>query len=196
MLSVGLTGNIASGKSIVESYFEKKGIPVINADDITHELIEKDRNIQQKIKKIFENDDICDENGTISRAKIGKIVFSDEDKLEELENIIHPAVIKKIEEFFDEKRDADIVIASVPLLFEIDIQPMFDKTILVCADKKIRLQRLMNRNGYSLEHALERINSQISQEEKRNIADFIIENNNDILELELQINKIIERLRA
>ncbi len=196
MLSVGLTGNIASGKSIVESYFEKKGISVINADDVTHELIDKDRNIQQRIKKLFENEDILDENGTISRAKIGKIVFSDQDKLEELENILHPAVIKKIEEFFDEKRGEDIVIASVPLLFEIDIQPMFDKTILVCADKKIRLQRLMNRNGYSLEHALERINSQISQEEKRNIADFIIENNNDILELELQINKIIERLRA
>ncbi|HIU85686.1 TPA: dephospho-CoA kinase [Candidatus Spyradomonas excrementavium] len=196
MLSVGLTGNIASGKSIVESYFEKKGISVINADDVTHELIDKDRNIQQRIKKLFENEDILDENGAISRAKIGKIVFSDQDKLEELENILHPAVIKKIEEFFDEKRSEDIVIASVPLLFEIDIQPMFDKTILVCADKKIRLQRLMNRNGYSLEHALERINSQISQEEKRNIADFIIENNNDILELELQINKIIERLRA
>ncbi len=196
MLSVGLTGNIASGKSIVESYFEKKGISVINADDVTHELIDKDRNIQQRIKKLFENEDILDENGAISRAKIGKIVFSDQDKLEELENILHPAVIKKIEEFFDEKRGEDIVIASVPLLFEIDIQPMFDKTILVCADKKIRLQRLMNRNGYSLEHALERINSQISQEEKRNIADFIIENNNDILELELQINKIIERLRA
>ena len=196
MLSVGLTGNIASGKSIVESYFEKKGIPVINADDVTHELIEKDKNVRQKIKKLFENEDICDENGSISRAKIGKIVFSDEDKLEALENIIHPEVIKKIEEFFDEKRDCDIVIASVPLLFEIEIRPMFDKTILVCADKKIRLQRLMNRNGYSLEHALERINSQISQEEKRNIADFIIENNNDILELELQINKFIERLRA
>ena len=196
MLSVGLTGNIASGKSIVESYFEKKGISVINADDVTHELIDKDRNIQQRIKKLFENEDILDENGAISRAKIGKIVFSDQDKLEELENILHPAVIKKIEEFFDEKSGEDIVIASVPLLFEIDIQPMFDKTILVCADKKIRLQRLMNRNGYSLEHALERINSQISQEEKRNIADFIIENNNDILELELQINKIIERLRA
>ena len=196
MLSVGLTGNIASGKSIVESYFEKKGISVINADDVTHELIDKDRNIQQRIKKLFENEDILDENGAISRAKIGKIVFSDQDKLEELENILHPAVIKKIEEFFDEKRSEDIVIASVPLLLEIDIQPMFDKTILVCADKKIRLQRLMNRNGYSLEHALERINSQISQEEKRNIADFIIENNNDILELELQINKIIERLRA
>lgn len=154
MLSVGLTGNIASGKSIVESYFEKKGISVINADDVTHELIDKDRNIQQRIKKLFENEDILDENGAISRAKIGKIVFSDQDKLEELENILHPAVIKKIEEFFDEKRSEDIVIASVPLLFEIDIQPMFDKTILVCADKKIRLQRLMNRNGYSLEHAL------------------------------------------
>lgn len=196
MLSVGLTGNIASGKSIVESYFEKKGIPVINADDVTHELIEKDREIQSKIRKLFDGEDILNENGSLSRAKIGQIVFSDQDKLEELENILHPAVIKKIEEFFDQKRDADIVIASVPLLFEIDIQPMFDRTILVCADKKIRLQRLMNRNGYSLEHALDRINSQISQEEKRNIADFIIENNNDILELELQINKVIERLKA
>lgn len=196
MLSVGLTGNIASGKSIVESYFEKKGIPVINADDITHELIEKDRDIQQKIKKVFGHEDIYNENGSLSRSKIGQIVFSDQDKLEELENIIHPAVIKRLEEFFDKNRDAQLVIASVPLLFEIDIQPMFDRTILVCADKKIRLQRLMNRNGYSLEHALERINSQISQEEKRNIADFIIENNNDILELELQINKIIERLKA
>ncbi len=196
MLSVGLTGNIASGKSIVESYFEKKGIPVINADDVTHELIEKDREIQSKIKKLFAQEDIFNDNGSLSRSKIGRIVFSDQDKLEELENIIHPAVIKKIEEFFDKNRDAQIAIASVPLLFEIDIQPMFDKTILVCADKKIRLQRLMNRNGYSLEHALDRINSQISQEEKRNIADFIIENNNDILELELQINKIIERLKV
>ena len=164
MLSVGLTGNIASGKSIVESYFEKKGIPVINADDVTHELIEKDREIQSKIKKLFAQEDIFNDNGSLSRSKIGRIVFSDQDKLEELENIIHPAVIKKIEEFFDKNRDAQIAIASVPLLFEIDIQPMFDKTILVCADKKIRLQRLMNRNGYSLEHALDRINSQISQE--------------------------------
>lgn len=196
MLSVGLTGNIASGKSIVESYFEKKGIPVINADDVTHSLIEKDRDIQQKIKKLFAGEDILNDNGSISRQKVGKIVFSDQEKLEDLENILHGPVLKKIEEFFDDKRDSNIVIASVPLLFEIDIQPMFDKTILVCADKKIRLQRLMNRNGYSLEHSIERINSQISQEEKRNIADFIIENNNDILELELQINKIIERLGA
>lgn len=196
MLSVGLTGNIASGKSIVESYFEKKGIPVINADDVTHELIEKDRDIQQKIKKIFVGHDILNENGSISRTKIGQIVFSDQEKLEELEEIIHPEVLKKIEHFFDTKRDYPIAIASVPLLFEVDIRPMFDKTVLVCADKKIRLQRLMNRNGYSLEYALERINSQISQEEKRNIADFIIENNNDILELELQINKIVERLNA
>lgn len=196
MLSIGLTGNIASGKSIVESYFEKKGIPVINADDVTHDLIEKDRDVQQKIKKLFAHEDILNDSGSLSREKIGRIVFSDQEKLEDLENIIHPAVIKKIEEFFDQKRDYPIVMASVPLLYEVDIQPMFDKTILVCADKKIRLQRLMNRNGYSLEYALERINSQISQEEKRNIADFIIENNNDILELELQINKIIERLRT
>ncbi len=196
MLKVGLTGNIASGKSIVESFFEKKGIPVINADDVAHELLEKNPEIQEKVKQLFGSEDIYSENGKLSRYKIGQIVFCDEEKLEALEAILHPPVIKRIEEFFEMHKDSEIVLASVPLLFEIDMTPKFDKTILVCADKKIRLQRLMNRSGYSLEYALERINSQISQEAKRNLADFIIENNNDILELELQINKIIERLHA
>ena len=198
MLKIGLTGNIASGKSIVESYFEKKGIPVINADDVSHDILDNDKKVQEKVKKLFSNEDIF-ENGKISRHKVGLIVFSDEDKLEALEEILHPPIIKKIEEFFElksKKGDVPVAMASVPLLFEAGMTGMFDKTILVCADKKIRLQRLMNRSGYSLEYAKERINLQVSQEAKRNMADFIIENNNDILELELQINKIIERLQA
>ena len=80
------------------------------------------------------------------------------------------------------------------LHFEENMQNLFDRTILVCADKKIRLQRLMTRRGYPLEHALERINAQVSQEEKRNLADFIIENNNNLIELETQIEKTLERL--
>ena len=94
---------------------------------------------------------------------------------------------------FDENEE-EVVVASVPLLFEANMQNMFDRTILVCADKKIRLQRLMTRRGYPLEHAIERINSQVSQEEKRNMADFIIENNNNLIELETQIEKTLERL--
>ena len=159
MLKVGLTGNIASGKSIVQSYIEKKGIPVIDADWICHRLM--------------------DEN---------------EEVMEALEDILHPLVEEKIKQFFEEHEDEEIVVASVPLLFEENMQNLFDRTVLVCADKKVRLQRLMNRNGYPLEHALERINAQVSQEEKRNMADFIIENNNNLIELETQIEKTLERL--
>lgn len=194
MFKVGLTGNIASGKSIVESYLEKKGIPVINADWICHRLMDNNADVIEKVKKLFEGEDILLDDGRLGRFKIGQIVFANPEKMEDLEDILHPLVEKKIHEFFEENAHEDIVVASVPLLFEENMQNHFDKTILVCADKKIRLQRLMNRNGYSLEHALERINSQVSQEEKRYMADAIIENNNDLIQLEIQINKTLERL--
>jgi dephospho-CoA kinase len=194
MLKVGLTGNIASGKSIVESYLEKKDIPVINADEVCHRLMDENKDVIERVKQLFEGQDILLDDGRLGRYKIGQIVFANPEKLEELEKILHPIVEQKIKEFFEEHENDEIAVASVPLLFEENFQNHFDRTILVCADKKIRLQRLMNRSGYSLEHALERINSQVSQEEKRYMADFIIENNNDLIELEKQINKTIERL--
>ena len=194
MLKVGLTGNIASGKSIVQSYLEKKGIPVIDADWICHRLMDNNAEVIEKVTKLFEGKDILLEDGRLGRHKIGLIVFANPEKMEALEKILHPLVEQKLQEFFEEHENEEIVVASVPLLFESNMQNMFDRTILVCADKKLRLQRLMNRNGYSLEHAIERINTQVSQEEKRYMADFIIENNNDLVELETQINKTIERL--
>lgn len=194
MLKVGLTGNIASGKSIVQSYLEKRGIPIIDADWICHRLMDENEEVIEKVKKLFEGKDILLDDGRLGRHKIGLIVFSNPEKMEALEDILHPLVEKRILQFFEEHANDEIIVASVPLLFEENMQNLFDRTILVCADKKIRLQRLMNRNGYSLEHALERINAQVSQEEKRYMADFIIENNNDLLELETQINKTIERL--
>ena len=175
MIKIGLTGNIASGKSIVQSYLEKKGVPVIDADWICHRLMDENEEVIEKVKKLFEGKDIFLEDGRLGRHKIGLIVFADPEKMEALE-------------------DEEVVVASVPLLFEENMQNMFDRTILVCADKKIRLQRLMTRRGYPLEHAIERINAQVSQEEKRNMADFIIENNNNLIELETQIEKTLERL--
>ncbi len=194
MLKVGLTGNIASGKSIVQSYLEKKGIPVIDADWICHRLMDNNEEVIEKVKNLFDGQDIFLEDGRLGRHKIGLIVFADPEKMEALEDILHPLVEKRILEFFDEHENDEIVVASVPLLFEENMQNLFDRTILVCADKKIRLQRLMTRRGYPLEHALERINAQVSQEEKRNLADFIIENNNNLIELETQIEKTLERL--
>ena len=194
MPQVNQLSNIASGKSIVQSYLEKKGIPVIDADWICHRLMDNDEEVIEKVKNLFPGQDIFLEDGRLGRHKIGLIVFADPEKMEALEDILHPLVEKRILEFFDEHENDEIVVASVPLLFEENMQNLFDRTILVCADKKIRLQRLMTRRGYPLEHALERINAQVSQEEKRNLADFIIENNNNLIELETQIEKTLERL--
>ena len=191
MIKIGLTGNIASGKSIVQSYLEKKGIPVIDADWICHRLMEENEEVIEKVKKLFDGKDILLEDGRLGRHKIGLIVFADPEKMEALEDILHPLVEERIKKFFNDNEDEEVVVASVPLLFEENMQNMFDRTILVCADKKIRLQRLMTR---PLEHAIERINAQVSQEEKRNMADFIIENNNNLIELETQIEKTLERL--
>ena len=193
MLKVGLTGNIASGKSIVQSYMEKKGIPVIDADWICHRLMEENEEVIEKVTKLFEGQDIFLEDGRLGRHKIGLIVFSDPEKMEALEEILHPLVEEKIKQFFDENEE-EVVVASVPLLFEANMQNMFDRTILVCADKKIRLQRLMTRRGYPLEHAIERINAQVSQEEKRNMADFIIENNGTMDELSMKVSPLAEKL--
>lgn len=194
MLKVGLTGNIASGKSIVQSYLEKKGIPVIDSDWICHRLMDENEEVIEKVTKLFEGEDIFLEDGRLGRHKIGLIVFANPEKMEALEDILHPLVEKRILDFFEENQNEEIVVATVPLLFEENMQNLFDRTILVCADKKLRLQRLMTRRGYPLEHAIERINAQVSQEEKRNMADFIIENNNNLIELETHIEKILERL--
>lgn len=194
MLKIGLTGNIASGKSIVQSYLEKKGIPVIDSDWICHRLMDENEEVIEKVTKLFEGEDIFLEDGRLGRHKIGLIVFANPEKMEALEDILHPLVEKRILDFFEENQNEEIVVATVPLLFEENMQNLFDRTILVCADKKLRLQRLMTRRGYPLEHAIERINAQVSQEEKRNMADFIIENNNNLIELETHIEKILERL--
>ena len=153
-------------------------------------------------KKINDYDNFCKfcgrdlrEESYIENDNENVIPFresTNQEKAVEIPLIVQTASMT--EEFKDESEDEEIVVASVPLLFEENMQNLFDRTVLVCADKKVRLQRLMNRNGYPLEHALERINAQVSQEEKRNMADFIIENNNNLIELETQIEKTLERL--
>jgi len=192
MIKLGITGNIATGKSTVENLLQQEGYPVIDADKIVHDLYKEPAFIE-KISDIFKGEDVF-ENNSLSRKKIGSLVFKDKDKLKSLENILHPEVKKKIKEYFKQNEDKPVAVASIPLLFEAKMEDLFDFIITVFVDEKTQIERLIARNGYSLEEAKQRISCQIPQEEKKKLANFVIDNSGSIENTKKQLNQILNHI--
>jgi len=182
MLKVGLTGNIAAGKSEVEKIFKDFGFLVTDLDEVSHFVLENDC-----------KDAILKEFKTLERKKIASVVFKDPFKKEKLEKIIYPILKEKIEKFFDENKKEPFCIVSGALLYESEFNTFFDKIIFVDAPKAIRLERLMKRNNLNQKDALLRINSQNTKYKTQ--ADFIIENTSDINNLKIEAEKIIKALK-
>lgn len=186
MKKIAIVGNIASGKSEIEKILLEKGYKVICADKVSHEILNSDENIRQKIYTVFK---------TYNRKDIANIVFPDASKRKILEEIMHPQIKKEISNFFEDNKDEELVFASVPLLFEADMQNMFDYIILVYADEKTCFKRIIKRDAFTKEQALLRIKSQMPQEEKMPYADFIIDNNGPIEDLKPQVEGILNKLK-
>jgi dephospho-CoA kinase len=193
---IGLTGGIASGKSTVSAMLEALKIPVIDADKIAREVVEVGQDAYKQIVVIF-GEKILLENGEIDRAKLGAVIFNDEEKRKKLNSIVHPAVRERMNEQKNNYIQAGekAVVLDIPLLFEGNLTNLVDKILLVYVDQDVQIERLMKRNDFTYEEAIARIRSQMPLKEKVSRSDEVINNNGSIEETRETLMSIIEKWR-
>lgn len=191
MIKFAIAGNIASGKTTVENFLKEKGYEVLDTDKIGHEIL--DSEVRFEIIKTFEGQDISD-NGKIDRQKLGQLVFANYNERKKLENIVHPIIRKRIEEYFTQKQNEKFAFIAIPLVFEAKMEDMFDKIIFIFADDEVRLERLMKRNNLSEKDAMMRINSQMSQFMKLEESDYAFHNNTTVENLQTQVNQFCKQI--
>jgi len=196
MLSVGLTGGIACGKSTVADMFVRKGAYLIDFDVLAHEVQKPGRAAWERVVSYF-GDDILLPDKSINRDKLAKIVFYNPEKLNSLNQIVHPYTFLEwhdhLEKISSRNKNA-IIIAAIPLLFEVKSQHLFDVTVLVLASREEQLSRLKLRNGLTREDAQKRIDSQMSLEQKKKLADIVIDNENSLLHTEAKVDEVWQKL--
>lgn len=190
MKIVGITGSIASGKSEVSNYMSLKSYNIIDADFISRDITKKGNLGYKAIIDEFSKD-ILDENKHIDRKKLSKIVFDDKIMLEKLNSLLHPIILKKIDEQIEKYKNDKIVFLDAPLLFETGLFKKCDKIILIHCNEKTQIQRLMQRDGIDSKKAKQIIQSQLSVSKKKKKSDYIIENNESIQDLYFKIDNIL-----
>ena len=172
-LKIGITGGIGSGKTFICKLFEALGIPVYNADEEAKRLMNTDIRIKEKL--IAQFGEATYKDGLLDRAFLADMAFSDKDKLELLNSIVHPIVIQEAKDWA-ERQTTRYSLKEAALLFESGSYKELDYTILVTAPMDIRIQRVIERDGATEQQVRERINKQLSDEEKLQLADFVIVN--------------------
>lgn len=192
---IGLTGGIATGKSTASLILSEEGIPVIDADIISREVVMPGEVAYDKIVAFFGNE-ILLANKTINRVRLGEIIFNDSEKRLKLNEIVHPAVRSEMKKQAKLHLNAghSLVIMDIPLLFESKLTHMVDETWLIYTHPDIQLKRLMERDGYTEEQALSRINSQMPIDEKKELADVVIENNDTKAQLKQKLLSLLQKV--
>ncbi len=175
-LKVGITGGIGSGKSIFCKIAESKGYPVVVADDIAKKLLSENDEIKRQIRETFGNESYI--NGEPNKKYLADNVFSQPEKLVQINNIIHPKTLQIIEELMNELlKTNNLVFVESAIIVEIGIEEMFDYIVLITAEDEKRIERVQKRSSLSVEEIQKRIDSQLKDESKKQFADFTIDNN-------------------
>ena len=189
-LKIGITGGIGSGKTFVSNIFSKLGIPVFNADSQAKNYMAHDSKLINKIQNIFGYQ--IYENGILQKESLAKLIFNNKNNLEKLNQLVHPLVKKKFNHWCKEQT-SKIVIKETAILFESNSHLDIDKIICISSNLETRVNRVILRDNTSREKVLSRVRSQMSQDQKEKLSDFVILN--DGIELLLpQIIKIIAQI--
>ena len=192
-MKVGLTGGIGAGKSTVADLFSQKGAVVIRSDELARQVIEPQTPGFQQVIDRFGKDFVNSE-GYIDRAKLAQIVFQDDAALKDLENIVHPLVRSKTNQIIDQHTSETIIVNEIPLLLEKKMESLFDFLVIVISSEKNRLERLSQR-GLTAEQATARMAKQVSDDERKAAADFLIVNDGNLDQLEADVEKIWQTLQ-
>lgn len=195
VLRVGLTGGIASGKSMITQFLQDAGIHTIDADHVVHGLLETDQALKAEIRQVF-GDTVFTPEGEINRKQLGMVVFADPVKKKQLEGMIHPKVRQAIDAFFTQHQQDKLAVAVIPLLFESDLAQYYDVVWLVRASQVQQIDRLITTRGMTRAEALTRIQNQMPYDDKLKALQklpksAVIDNTGSPDETRRQVNQLI-----
>ncbi len=178
-LKIAITGGIGSGKSTFCEYLSSKGFPLIKADDISKEILANDGEVKQKIIKVFGEESFKD--GKPNKIILAEKVFSNPKNVVKINSILHPKVIERTQELLNEySKNSSLIFVEAALIYEADMEEMFDYVVLITAEEKIRMDRKTKDKNFSEKTFTERNQNQIPDEEKKKRADFIFKIMTDI----------------
>ena len=193
---LGVTGNIASGKSSVAKEFKKRGAVIVDADQLARDVVRRGSNTLNSLVATF-GDAILQSDGSLDRERLGGLVFADAEARTKLNAIVHPAIaslaVERLEEL-QSKNGIPLIVYEAPLLFEAKAENRVDKVLVVQIDEQEQLKRLMKRDGLPLTEAKKRMDAQMSQDEKLRRADFIIDNSGAFEKTQEQVERLWEKL--
>ena len=196
MLRIGLTGGIASGKSTVAAMLRDRDCPILDADAIAHELLEPGQDAYNEVVREF-GEGILTRGGAVDRKKLGAIVFADAQKRQRLNQIMHPRIQRIVAEWFsrlDRPGGPDFAFEDAALILEAGVKSDFDRVVVCWCRPEQQLQRLRDR-GVSEEDARQRIAAQMPMDEKRRLADDVIDCSGSIEETERQVDALVAKLK-
>ena len=195
MKVIGLTGGIGSGKSTIASFLAKLGAVVVDADKIGHEVLENDSRVRQQISQTFGRV-VFTADGRVDRKKLGGLVFSDMKTRTQLNAIMHPPILGVIQTRLEQYRRQGVKVVAIdaPLLLEADWGSQVDEVWVTTSPKATIIERL-KRKGFSYQDAIARIRFQMTDSQRRKMADVVIHNNSSLDKLELKVERLWHRLQ-
>lgn len=197
MLVVGLTGNVAAGKSAVAELWGRAGVPVVSADELARAAVEPGSHALARVAELF-GPGVIREDGSLDRAAVRRIVFRDDAARRRLEAVVHPEVRRLRDEWTARQRGAgeEMVVWEIPLLFETGMEDEVDVVVVVDAPREVRRRRIVESRGLSEEEAEAMMEAQLGAEEKRRRADFVVGNGGTRDELAVRAVEVLEALKV